>query len=69
MWPYPKDTGNRRMPDFTFVATVKVWCLAISSPRSHVNELRSDVGSLRICRLSAATTAALSLKDPLQRAA
>jgi hypothetical protein len=46
---------------FTFVATVKVLCLAISSPRSQVNERRRDTGSLRICRLRAATTTAVSL--------
>ena len=45
----------------TFVATVKSLCLAISWPRSHVNERRSAAGSLRICRVSAATTVAVSL--------
>jgi hypothetical protein len=29
-----------------------------SSPRSHVNERRSDAGSLRTCRVNAATTTA-----------
>jgi hypothetical protein len=47
---------------------VKVLCLAISSPRSQVNERRRDVGSLRICRLNAATTAAVSLLRTLTRA-
>jgi len=50
-----------------FVATVKLLCLAISRPRSHVNERRREVGSLRICRLSAATTAAVSLLRTLTR--
>jgi len=43
------------------VATVKLLCFAISSPRSHVNERRSDAGSLRTWRFSAATTTAVSL--------
>lgn len=47
---------------------MKVLCLAISSPRSHVNERCSDAGSLRIRRLSAATTAAVSLLLTLTRA-
>ena len=41
------------------MATVKVLCLAISSPRSHVNKRHRDAGSLRTCRLSAATTEAI----------
>src|SRR5271163_4599405 len=53
---------------FTLVATVKVLCLAISSPRFHVNDRRRDVGSLRICRLNAATTAAVSLLRTLTKA-
>jgi len=43
------------------VATVKLLCWAISIPRSQVNERRSDVGSLRTCLPSAATTAVVSL--------
>jgi hypothetical protein len=50
---------------FTFVATVKLLCWAISSPRSQVNERRSEAGSFRTCRLSAATTAAVSLLGTL----
>ena len=50
------------------MATVKVLCLAISSPRSQVNDRRREVGSLRICRLNAATTAAVSLLRTLTRA-
>jgi len=46
---------------FTLVATVKLLCLAISSPRSQVSERRRDAGSLRTCRLNAATTVAVSL--------
>ena len=41
---------------FTFVATVKLLCLAIPSPWPQVNERRSDAGSLQTCRPSAATT-------------
>jgi hypothetical protein len=43
-------------------------CWAISSPRSQVNERRSEAGSFRTCRLSAATTAAVSLPDTLTNA-
>jgi hypothetical protein len=46
---------------------VKLLCLAISSPRSHVNERRRDTGSLRTCRLSADTTAAVSLLGTLTK--
>ena len=53
---------------FTFVATVKLLCLAISNPRSQVNERRKDAGSFRTCRLSAATTAAVSLLGTLTSA-
>ena len=61
------STYDVLVPTFTFVATVKLWCLAISSPRSHVNERLREAGSLRICRLSAATTVAVSLLGTLTR--
>jgi hypothetical protein len=48
---------------FTSVATVKLLCLAISSPRSQVKERRRAAGSLRTCRVSAATTTAVSLPE------
>ena len=47
------------------MATVKLLCLAISSPRSQVKERRRDAGSLRTFRLSAATTVAVSLLGTL----
>src|ERR1035437_9364692 len=43
----------------------KLLCLAISCPRSQVNERRRDAGSLRTCLLSAATTVAVSLLGTL----
>jgi len=49
----------------TSVATVKSLCFAISSPRSHVSERRRVAGSLRTCRLKAATTTFVSLLDTL----
>ena len=51
----------------TLVATVKLLWLANSNPRSHVNDRRSDAGSLRTWRLSAATTVAVSLLGTLTR--
>src|SRR3984893_14449270 len=49
----------------TLVATVKLLCLAISSPRSQVNERRRVAGGLRTFRLSAARTVAVSLLGTL----
>ena len=46
---------------FTSVATVKSLCLAISSPRSQVNDRRRVAGSFRTCLLNAPTTSAVSL--------
>ena len=46
---------------FSLVAKLKVLCWAISCPRSQVNERRRETGSLRMCRLSAATTTVVSL--------
>src|ERR1039457_5258080 len=50
---------------FTFVSTVKLLCLAISCPRSQVNERRRVAGSLSTCLLSAATTVSVSLLGTL----
>ena len=55
--------GLRRLQKntFTFLVTVKLLYLTIPSPRSQVNDRRSDAGSCQMCRLSAATTAEVQL--------
>lgn len=62
----PDEVAHDPQTLITFVATVKALCFAISSPRSHVNERRSDAGSLRTCRVNAATTTAVFFAPPIR---